>query len=82
MNGGTAKRPAGPAPLARPAQSSRPRAVPGQDAQQRHDAPAADGRAAELDACIKAMVDNAPPLTSEQRDKLALILRSHHRHEG
>jgi hypothetical protein len=25
------------------------------------------------------MIDNAPPLTSEQRDKLALLLHCHHR---
>jgi hypothetical protein len=77
MNGGKGKPPACPAPYARPARSSPLRAVPGQDAQQCHDESAADGRAAELDACIKAMVEDAPPLTGEQRDKLALILRGH-----
>jgi hypothetical protein len=29
----------------------------------------------DLDAYIANMLDDAPPLTSEQRDKLALILR-------
>ncbi len=28
-----------------------------------------------LDSYIKRMVDAAPPLTAEQRDKLALLLR-------
>jgi hypothetical protein len=30
----------------------------------------------ELDAYIQKMIQNAPPLTSEQRDKLALLLRT------
>ena len=33
----------------------------------------------DLDAYIKELIGNAPPLTSEQRDKLALLLRSHRR---
>lgn len=32
-----------------------------------------------VDAYISRMLDHAPPLTSEQRDKLALILRTRHR---
>jgi hypothetical protein len=28
-----------------------------------------------LAECIKRIVDSAPPLTAEQRDKLALLLR-------
>lgn len=34
------------------------------------------GREADLDAYVAKMVDGAPPLTSEQRDLLALLLRS------
>jgi hypothetical protein len=30
---------------------------------------------AELDACVQDLVDAAPPLTGEQRDALALLLR-------
>jgi hypothetical protein len=33
----------------------------------------------DLDAYIKEMIDSLPPLTSEQRDKLALIFRSNRR---
>ncbi len=60
----------------RPAKSWPPLAMPSQQ-QERHDH---DGRTAEdrdsgLDACIKELVDAAPPLTSEQRDTLALLLR-------
>jgi hypothetical protein len=33
----------------------------------------------DLDAYIKEMIATAPPLTSEQRDKLALLLHRHHR---
>ena len=33
----------------------------------------------DLDAYIKEMIASAPPLTSEQRDKLALLLRGHRR---
>jgi hypothetical protein len=32
-----------------------------------------------LDAYISSMIDHAPPLTSEQRDTLALLLRTRHR---
>jgi len=31
----------------------------------------------DLDAYIKEMIGSAPPLTSEQRDKLALLLHRH-----
>jgi len=60
----------------RPARSCPPPATPSQQ-QERHDH---DGRTAEdresgLDAYIKELVDAAPPLTSEQRDTLALLLR-------
>jgi hypothetical protein len=33
----------------------------------------------DLDAYIKDLVDHAPPLSREQRDKLALILNPHRR---
>jgi hypothetical protein len=33
----------------------------------------------ELDAYIEELISRAPPLTSEQRDKLALLLRDHRR---
>jgi hypothetical protein len=33
----------------------------------------------DLDAYIKDMIDSLPPLTSEQRDKLALIFRRRRR---
>ena len=39
----------------------------------------AAGPEAGLDAYIARLVDQAPPLTSEQRDTLALILRRPHR---
>jgi hypothetical protein len=35
----------------------------------------------ELDACIEELISRAPPLTSEQRDKLALLLHDHRRSE-
>lgn len=34
-------------------------------------------KAVELEAHIKRVVDTAPPLTAEQRDRLALLLRPH-----
>ena len=33
----------------------------------------------DLDAYVKEVVDALPPLTSEQRDLLALIFRNHHK---
>jgi hypothetical protein len=39
------------------------------------DGNAAVGHEADLDAYVAKMVDGAPPLTSEQRDLLALLLR-------
>jgi len=38
-------------------------------------APAAGSGTGDLDAHIAKLLDNAPPLTSAQRDQLALILR-------
>jgi hypothetical protein len=40
-----------------------------------HDEHTAEDRESGLDAYIKELVDAAPPLTSEQRDTLALLLR-------
>jgi hypothetical protein len=40
-----------------------------------NDSTAADGQNADLDAYIARMLDAAPPLTGEQRDVLALLLR-------
>jgi hypothetical protein len=39
--------------------------------------PAAGSGAGDLDAYIARLLDEAPPLTSAQRDQLALILRRH-----
>jgi hypothetical protein len=45
-----------------------------------HAEPAANERDDDdLDAYIKEMIDSLPPLTGEQRDKLALIFRSSRR---
>jgi hypothetical protein len=45
------------------------------DISQRNDSTAADGQDADLDAYIARLLDAAPPLTGEQRDVLALLLR-------
>ena len=64
----------------RPASPGPPPAAPDQ-----HDEPCdhgdrpAAGPEAGLDAYIARLVDQAPPLSSEQRDTLALILRRPHR---
>lgn len=69
-------RPATQATPARPASSGLPPA-----ARNQHHVPCDDGGhpavgpEAGLDAYIARLVDQAPPLTSEQRDTLALILR-------
>ena len=59
-------------------------AVPGRHAQQQSAPPRTgppDDHEAEgdLDGYIKEIVDLLPPLTSEQRDLLALIFRQHRR---
>jgi hypothetical protein len=59
---------AGSGGLARPV--PRPR-----EAGQYDDSASADGQEADLDAYIVRLLDAAPPLTSEQRDTLALLLR-------
>jgi hypothetical protein len=64
----------------RPASPGPPPAAPDQ-----HDEPrdrGGVGPEAGLDAYIARLVDQAPPLTSEQRDTLALILRRPHRRPG
>ncbi len=69
-------RPANQITQPRPARSGPPPATPDQ-----HDEPCdrdghpAAGPQAGLDAYIARLVDQAPPLSSEQRDTLALILR-------
>jgi len=60
-----------------PAAHSQPDDRPGHDGHPDDD----DGEAG-LDAYIARLVDQAPPLTSEQRDTLALILRRPHRTPG
>jgi hypothetical protein len=48
--------------------------------QRQHEQPATDDRdKADLDTYIKDLVDAAPPLTPEQRDKLSLLLNIRHR---
>lgn len=71
------KRPACQAPAARPAP---PLPAPHTSAgRHRTDGHAADGREMDLDPYIARMLDDAPLLSSEQRDKLALILRGQRR---
>lgn len=71
-----ASRPANQITQPRPARSGSPPATPDQ-----HDEPrdrgshSAAGPEAGLDAYIARLVDQAPPLSSQQRDTLALILR-------
>ena len=60
----------------RPARSGPPPATPSQQQERHdHDGHTADDHENRLDAYIKELVDAAPPLTSEQRDTLALLLR-------
>ena len=60
----------------RPAGSCSPSATRSQQGERHHhDGRPADDREASLDAYIARLVDEAPPLSSEQRDTLALILR-------
>ena len=60
----------------RPARSCWPPATPSQQQERHdHDGHTAKDRESGLDAYIKELVDAAPPLTSEQRDTLALLLR-------
>jgi len=60
----------------RPARPGSPPAMHSQqDERHHHDGRPADDRQTSLDAYIARLVDDAPPLTSEQRDTLALILR-------
>ena len=70
----THPRPASPGPL--------PTAPNQHDESHDHGGHPAAGPEAGLDAYIARLVDQAPPLTSEQRDTLALILRRPHRTPG
>ena len=76
---GMIKRAACQAPACRPVPSSPPPPAHAEQTRQRSDGHAANGHNAGLDAYVARLVDAAPPLTSEQRDKLALILRGQHR---
>ncbi len=59
----------------RPARSGPPPATPGQQQERHdHDEHTADDYESGLDAYVARLVDAAPPLTSEQRDTLALLL--------
>ncbi len=59
-----------------PAGSCRPPAAPSQhDERPGHDEHPEDDHQARLDAYIARLVDAAPPLSSQQRDTLALLLR-------
>jgi len=69
-------RPGSQAASPRPARSSPPPATPSRHQErQDHDGHTADDRETALDAYVAQLVDAAPPLTSEQRDTLALLLR-------
>jgi hypothetical protein len=58
-----------------PARSCPPPATPSQhQARDDHDRHTAEDHESGLDAYITELVDAAPPLTSEQRDTLALLL--------
>jgi hypothetical protein len=67
--GAQAARPGPPGPGSPPATHSR------QGESHDHDGHPEDDRETGLDAYVARLVDEAPPLTSEQRDTLALILR-------
>jgi len=61
--------------VSKQAVSGRPARPLPRDTSQRDGSTAADGQEADLDAYIARLIDSAPPLTSEQRDTLALLLR-------
>ena len=67
--GAQAARPGPPGPGSPPAARSR------EDERHDHDGHPDDDRDTGLDAYVARLVDEAPPLSSEQRDTLALILR-------
>ena len=59
-----------------PGGSCPPSAAPGQhDERLDHERHSEDDRETNLDAYITRLVDAAPPLSSQQRDTLALLLR-------
>jgi hypothetical protein len=67
---GTQTAPPGPAGSGLP-----PAAHNQRDESDRHDGRPDDDREAGLDACVARLVATAPPLSSQQRDTLALLLR-------
>jgi hypothetical protein len=80
----SAKPKGGERPTARPARPHRRTVTPAPacdtTAPQRNRCTGTDAdRDDDLDAYVKDVVDNLPPLTDEQRDQLALIFRSRHR---
>ena|SRR5215469_2255700 len=75
------KRPTCSAPACGPTGPSRPQPAPVPDASPRDGELTADVRL-DLDTCVAALVANAPPLTSGQRDTLSLILRGPHPKEA
>lgn len=74
---GTSKQPARQDSAALPTRPCPPSAARPQSPRQRSNA--TEDCQADLDAYISRMASEAPPLTSEQRDQLALILRSQRR---
>ena len=73
MSEATARQP----PAARRARPAPPPGTPAEDSPGTSEpCPAKDGAAAALEAYVAAMVAAAPPLTGEQRDRLALLLRA------
>lgn len=82
MSGGAGavrKRAACPDLVATPAQPSLPPAPLTQLRRPQLRGNATERSESDLGAYIAKMIDDAPPLTSEQRDKLALILHGQHR---
>jgi hypothetical protein len=75
----TGAQPARPGP---PGPGSPPAARSRQDERHDRDGHPDGDRKTSLDAYVARLVDEAPPLTSEQRDTLALILRRPRRTPG
>jgi hypothetical protein len=76
MSEATARQP----PEALRARSAPPPGTPAEDSPGSGDpCPADDDAAVTVEAYVAALVGAAPPLTGEQRDRLALLLRSRYR---